>query len=174
MWLLQHRRPIRSGDRHLDADNQSQWPRRTRNSHSSVDRHGDDRLGGYSADYDIKIGQCVELYHSDGSRYNPATDTWGDMREALSGRSDHTAVWTDTEMIVWGGGGLDNPFNTGGRYDPVTGAWRATSTEGAPSARRGHTAVWTGREMIVWGGSDPRTYVNSGGRYCASAGREDQ
>ena len=69
-------------------------------------------------------------------------------------------------MIIWGGYYLDNlgnpqPLNTGGRYDPGTDSWTATSTANAPTARAGHTAVWTGREMIVWGvGSG-----NTGGRY---------
>ena len=74
-----------------------------------------------------------------------------------SGRSGHTAVWADGEMIVWGGqgygpGGGPTYFNTGGRYDPGTNNWTATSTTNAPSARIGHSAVWTGSEMIVWGG----------------------
>ena len=54
-------------------------------------------------------------------------------------------------MIIWGGGaGL--MFNTGGRYNPSTDSWAATSTSNAPSVRIGHTAVWSGSEMIVWGG----------------------
>ena len=56
-------------------------------------------------------------------------------------------MWTGSEMIIWGG--VDN---TGGRYNPATNTWRATSTTNAPSARTEHTAVWTGTEMIVWGG----------------------
>ena len=60
-------------------------------------------------------------------------------------------------MIVWGGEGNGrNALNTGGRYDPGTDSWIATSTTNAPAAREGHTAVWTGNEMIVWGG---KTYV---------------
>ena len=43
-------------------------------------------------------------------------------------------------------------FNSGGRYNPSTDSWTATSTTDAPAARAGHTAVWTGSEMIVWGG----------------------
>ena len=50
------------------------------------------------------------------------------------GDTYHTAVWTGSEMIVWGGvrPGL---LNTGGRYDPGTDSWTATSTTNAPSAR---------------------------------------
>ena len=43
-------------------------------------------------------------------------------------------------------------LNTGGRYNPGTDSWTATSTTNAPTARHCHTAVWTGSEMIVWGG----------------------
>ena len=69
-------------------------------------------------------------------------------------------------MIVWGG---DGPiyFNTGGRYNPNTDSWTATSTINAPEAPALHTAVWTGSEMIVWGGfyGDNGSYLNTGGRY---------
>ena len=71
---------------------------------------------------------------------------------APSGRNYHTAVWTGSEMIVWGGLGVEVDFNTGGRYSPSTDTWTATSTTNAPSGRDLHTAVWTGTEMIVWGG----------------------
>jgi hypothetical protein len=78
------------------------------------------------------------------------------------GRSLHTAVWTGSEMIVWGGADYNgNGLNTGGRYDPNTDSWTATSTIDAPSGRYDHTAVWTGSEMIIWGG----TTDSSGGRY---------
>ena len=57
-------------------------------------------------------------------------------------------------------------LNTGGRYNPSTDSWTATSTVNAPSVRYLHTAVWTGSEMIVWGGIDPNTfYLNTGGKY---------
>ena len=64
----------------------------------------------------------------------------------------HTAVWTGSEMIVWGGVDVNGDLNTGGRYNPSTDSWTATSTTNAPDARDSHTAVWTGSEMIVWGG----------------------
>ena len=57
------------------------------------------------------------------------------------------AVWTGSEMIVWGG----SEFNTGGRYNPSTDSWTATTTTNAPTARYNFTVVWTGTEMIVWG-----------------------
>ena len=98
-------------------------------------------------------------HHSNtGGRYNPSTDSWmatSTHQRARWPTGPHTAVWTGTEMIVWGGGLLVIPvayFDTGGRYNPGTDSWTATSTTGAPHARYCHTAVWTGSEMIVWGG----------------------
>jgi len=79
----------------------------------------------------------------------------------------HTAVWTGSEMIVWGGEDEHVVFsNTGGRYNPATDSWTATSMTNAPAGRVGHTAVWSGSEMIVWGGLDENFVpLNTGGRY---------
>jgi N-acetylneuraminic acid mutarotase len=97
-----------------------------------------------------------------GGRYNPDTDSWTSTStvNVPAARWDHSAVWTGSEMIVWGGTDLTANFNTGGKYDPNTGSWTATSIVNAPSARASHTAVWTGAEMILWGGNG-----NTGGRY---------
>ncbi len=90
-----------------------------------------------------------------------ATTTTG----APDSRAYHTAVWTGSEMVVWGGV-FAIPLGSGGRYDPVADAWTATTATGAPSARYMHTAVWSGSEMIVWGGDDGAgTFLNTGGRY---------
>jgi N-acetylneuraminic acid mutarotase len=94
-------------------------------------------------------------------------DTWTATTTANAphGRELHTAVWTGTEMIVWGG--FNTPgraLNTGGRYNPSTDSWTATSTTNAPTDRYVHTAVWTGSQMIVWGGFN-NTVLNTGGRY---------
>src|SRR5213593_3499815 len=82
-------------------------------------------------------------------------DTWTatSTTSAPAGRASHTAVWTGSEMIVWGGTDGSSFLNTGGRYNPSTDSWTATSTTGAPAGRANHTAVWTGSEMIVWGGA---------------------
>jgi N-acetylneuraminic acid mutarotase len=103
-----------------------------------------------------------------GGIYHPVTDSWTatNTTNAPDGRFDHTAVWTGSEMIVWGGAGaFPMLFNTGGRYNPVTDSWVATSTTNTPDARASHTAVWTGNEMIVWGGRQGILVVNTGGRY---------
>jgi len=97
-----------------------------------------------------------------GGRYNLATDSWQSISTIgapLDVPSGHTAVWTGTRMIVWGGG-------IGGMYDPVTDTWESVASSGAPSARTLHTAVWTGTEMAIWGGIDATGHsLNTGGLY---------
>jgi len=117
-------------------------------------------------------GGYAGILLNDGGRYNPSTDTWTatSTTHAPTGRQLHTAVWTGTEMIVWGGNSVTGgDYRTGGRYNPATDKWTATSTTNAPVARESHTAVWTGSEMIVWGGTHLSnfTYVllQTGGRY---------
>jgi N-acetylneuraminic acid mutarotase len=107
-----------------------------------------------------------------GGKYNPSADSWTatSTTNAPDARDAHTAVWTGSEMIVWGGffndGGTSHFLNTGGRYNPGTNSWIATSTAGAAAARISHTAVWAGSEMIVWGGyNSDFPHFNTGGRY---------
>lgn len=115
---------------------------------------------------------AVSTNFDDGGRYDPVFDRWWPLSPigAPAARSEHTAVWTGTHMIVWGGLGndLNVPVrrNTGGLYDPVSDEWQASSTVGAPVARRWHTTVWTGSEMVVWGGeSSTGDSLITGGRY---------
>ena len=95
-----------------------------------------------------------------GGRYDPGTDSWTPTSTTGAvARYEHTAVWTGSRMIVWGG--YANALsNSGGRYDPATDSWAATNLALAPTARIGHTSVWTGSVMVVWGGS-----TDTGARY---------
>src|SRR5436309_13568174 len=86
---------------------------------------------------------------------------------APAGRYEHTAVWTGSGMIVWGGFN-GSYLNTGGRYNPGTDSWTATSTTSAPAGRYEHTAVWTDSEMIVWGGFNCTSIFNTDVRNCAT------
>jgi N-acetylneuraminic acid mutarotase len=112
--------------------------------------------GGYEATVDSRDRQRAGT----GSRYDPSRDQWSSINTdgAPSIRGQASAVWTGTEMIVWGGGSLNGGtgiFNTGGRYSPANNQWRPMSAILGVlplSPRMGHCAVWTGREMIVWGG----------------------
>lgn len=93
----------------------------------------------------------------DGAAYDPAADTWRTLAAfptGLVGRDRHAAVWTGSEMIIWGG--LDNNgdgvFN-GAVYDPVGNSWTVMSTTNAPEIWTHQGAVlWTGSDLFVWGG----------------------
>src|SRR4029078_3475760 len=93
-----------------------------------------------------------------GGRYSPSSDSWGPTAVGTNvptPRTQHTAIWTGAEMIVWGGQGGDVTTSaSGGRDNPATSSWSPTRLDGTtPDGRYGHSAVWTGTEMIVWGGS---------------------
>ena len=60
-------------------------------------------------------------------------NTWAATVGPPRRRAGHTAVWTGSEMIVWGGfeNVFPNPsFNTGARYNPSTDNWVGTTTDG--------------------------------------------
>jgi N-acetylneuraminic acid mutarotase len=89
----------------------------------------------------------------------------GATASAPSARYKHSAAWTGSKWLIWGGlvaGGVDS--QQGAEYDPVLDSWNTISTVNPPSSRSGHTAVWTGTEMIVWGGYSGGSYLNTGGR----------
>ncbi len=110
-------------------------------------------------------------YLNTGGRYDPATDSWASTSTAgaPSAREGHTAVWTGTRMVVWGGSDGSSYFFSGGRYDPAGDVWTATSLTNAPSRRAGHAAVWTGSLMVIWGGGDASVSFGTGGRYDPAA-----
>lgn len=124
----------------------------------------------------------LDATFNDGARFNPSTGVWTPLATAgaPSGRYGHTAVWTGTEMIVWGGQRY-NPetptavtLNTGARYNPLTNTWTALPTLFGPTARTRHVALWTGspvNQMIIWGGSTDGVTMstNTGARYDVSS-----
>ncbi len=111
----------------------------------------------------------------EGGRYDPRTDTWQAVDKSGSNvpadRAYHTAVWTGSEMIVWGGR-ASAALNDGARYQPAGNVWVALAGAGMFAARSRHAAVWTGSEMIVWGGlaQDDRPLAN-GSRYTMADAR---
>ena len=98
-------------------------------------------------------------------------DSWdnGILDDVPDPRRNHSAVWTGTLMVVWGGFSAstwaDEELDTGGRYDPATDTWTSTTRLGAPSPRSYHAAVWAGGRMVIWGGSGGGYSLNTGGRY---------
>ncbi len=84
---------------------------------------------------------------------------------APGGRLDHTAVWTGTRMIIWGGRSGSTGYADGFSYNPLSNSWTTISNGSAPGARWGHSAVWTGTRMEVWGGSIVGAVFSNGAGY---------
>ncbi|MBN2383320.1 proprotein convertase P-domain-containing protein [bacterium] len=106
------------------------------------------------------------VYLNTGGRYNPMTDTWTATDSASAttpgGRRFHTAVWTGTDMIIWGGRDAGGCLNTGSLYNPATDTWTDLfSSPFIPSARMYHSAVWNGTLMYIWGGYDGTAAVDN-------------
>lgn len=95
----------------------------------------------------------------DGKRFNPATGLWNTISAsgAPSARGRHSAIWTGTEMLVFGGYGASGESADAAAYNPATDTWRPLPTANAPSGRVFHSTIWSGTEMLVWGGSAPST-----------------
>ena len=118
-------------------------------------------------------GNAPANCYADGGRYNPALNSWlavsSSLPSAPGARYAHTAVWTGSAMMVWGGTGCGagGALNDGGSFSPASGLWSylPNTLANTPSGRSGHTAVWTGIEMIVWGGSSGSSYDGDGGRF---------
>jgi hypothetical protein len=120
--------------------------------------------GGYIGGSSFGTGGC----------YDPSTDTWRptSLGDAPTPRSAHTAVWTGSAMVLWGGHGAAPPYDygTGAVYNPVTDTWVPISTSSDPEGRYRAAAVWTGSEMLVFGGvgGDGFATWSNGGCYCAA------
>jgi hypothetical protein len=113
--------------------------------------------------------------------YNDGALWQGDTWYALPGstyapqaRYYHSAVWTGSQMVVWGGVGLFGeeldfiPSEDGGIYDPAAQQWLGFNPAGTavPIERWRHTAVWADRVMILWGGFQADgTITNTGNKY---------
>ncbi len=107
--------------------------------------------------------QLPEILASHGAMKNTDYDLWRPYH--YQSRIRHTAVWTGSKMIIWGGFNGGKTLDTGLVYDPTTDMFTKITAIDPPSARESHTAVWTGSEMIVWGGKDNNSYKNDGKKY---------
>lgn len=122
-------------------------------------------VGGQGAD-DATAG-AASL--ADAAAYNPAARTWRRLPPLPAPRTNATATWTGSEVLVVGGQS-DHPthrtYADGLAYDPAANRWRPLPA--MPAGRVGHAAVWTGDQLLVWGGktwrdtgwaTPPRGYV---------------
>jgi hypothetical protein len=100
---------------------------------------------------------------------------WAVLPEApVRARPGPAAVWTGSELIVWGGGnGGSNIRGDGAALDVASATWRELSP--APPAfpeRMWHTAAWSGAEVLFWGGYVPDAVgASPGGAYDVATDR---
>ena len=98
-------------------------------------------------------------------------DSWlQESTPALEPRTAHAAVWTGSNMIVWGGANATSVFGDGALYNPASDTWTPVATNNAPSPRANASVVWTGTEMIIWGGAVGTNAFTGGARYNPQTG----
>jgi N-acetylneuraminic acid mutarotase len=103
-----------------------------------------------------------------GGRYNVGANAWTPTPTsgAPDGRYGHGAIWTGSEMIVWGGQSSSSTtsavtfFNDGSGFNPSANTWTRLTASGAPAARAVFSAAWAGTEMIIWGGGNATNVFN--------------
>ena len=107
--------------------------------------------------------------------FDPDEGAWRRLPPAPLRIKGSDAIWTGSEIIVWGGGGHRNPAAAdGAAYDPVTDQWRRIAR--APVSLTNVSLTWTGNEMIAFGsrldvGNHASTRVAVGAAYDPAADR---
>lgn len=105
----------------------------------------------------------------------PVRPGWGGLDDGpLSSRAGFQVAWTGTELLVYGGGAVDQGFlarslNDGAAYDPSTGQWRLMADAPFTDPLFMRSSVWTGEELIVFGVlcNDQRTGPQESDPLCA-------
>ena len=84
--------------------------------------------------------------------YRPDLGAWSPISSSGAPPAPAPAVWTGSDMIVFGSGGAAS-----GKFNPRSNVWETISEIGAPNLESISDAVWTGSEAIVIGeiGSKP-------------------
>lgn len=90
-----------------------------------------------------------DTYLADGAAYDPVGNLWRPIADGpLSARQSALAVWTGSEVIVWGGDSVAGNSSNGAAFAPAADVWRPIAD--APFAwRTGAAAIWTGAEMVI-------------------------
>lgn len=104
--------------------------------------------------------------HNDGFSWDADKNSWTGMAESpLGPRAGAGAVFTGSELVIWGGyGESPSPFGDGAAYDLGEDSWRMLPE--APIAPAIPVAtVWTGEEVLIWGSTDRSTASTEGAAY---------
>ena len=105
-------------------------------------------------------GGCCGDVQSNGSAYDPATETYRRLpRSPLAPSQRALGAWTGRELILLVSGvdpeGKPYParFARAAAYDPASNTWRRIAPSPATGMRMG-AAVWDGRELLVAAAGD--------------------
>jgi hypothetical protein len=122
-------------------------PLGNREGHSAV-WTGAEMIVWSGTDHVGPIGQGEE---AEGAAFHPATNTWRRLPPApIDGRYSHTAIWTGSEMITWGGGSMA-AVNDGAAYNPAADTWRPLASSPL-EGREWHTWLEADGTAYAWGG----------------------
>lgn len=98
--------------------------------------------------------------------YDPVSDHWRELDssdpDTPGARSHHTAVWTGSRLVVFGGYDGLSPVSSGGQYDPAANAWLPMPYDDEPAARWLHASAWSGTRMFTWGGNTGGGFTSTG------------
>jgi hypothetical protein len=115
------------------------------------------------------VGKSKPPMFDDGAAYDPQTRTWRVLAPApLGGRVYAAAVWTGSEVVVWGGSFGDVTVSDAAAYNPATDTWRTLPP--APIAVANYadgSAVWTGDRVVVFAGASAAAYDPKANRWRA-------
>jgi hypothetical protein len=94
----------------------------------------------------------------DGAIYSLAKNAWEILptnSASTTARKYHVAVWTGTDMLVWGGADDALIRSDGFEYDALARRWEPLPASPL-AARKLPGAVWipTTKKMFIWGGAD--------------------
>jgi hypothetical protein len=86
---------------------------------------------------------------ADGFVFDPLRGTWAGIAPAPAAGSGGDAVWTGSEVVLWGVRAADADVSLA--FDPGTETWRRIA-DPPHDPRWGGAHVWTGREIVLFGG----------------------
>lgn len=100
----------------------------------------------------VYTGFSDEQPQKNGFLFDARSRGWSPIaRGPLGPRILPAAVWTGSEMLIWGGTDEEGEtfLSDGAAYEPESDSWRILPP--APIGPRAPLFVWTGRELLVWG-----------------------
>ena len=128
-----------------------------------------DRLivwGGQGATGELGTGAQLLFAHGLPTAWAALSAT-----NAPAARAGHSAVWTGSQMLVWGGQCAGVSLGDGAAYNPQTDVWQTLAATNAPSSRYDHAALWTGAEMLIIGGVNAATSLATSAAFDPGSGQ---